>query len=307
MSLENWLSAQGFGTTLVPLKGDASARRYYRLNKGIVVVDSANQKEALRHFVAIAKLLQVHNICTPKILAYDLVLGYAVLEDLGNVHLFDLKEESAQMQRYMDEALEILVKLQRIDAAALPPYDKAFLMHEMTLMPQWYLEGYLQKKLTADQKHHLEAIFERIATNVLMQPQSIFVHRDFHSKNIMVNDERLFLIDFQDARSGALTYDAVSLIKDLYIPLLRKEQIDLAQRFYGKLQPAIPFENFLYFFDITGLQRHIKVLGIFARLALRDNKPHYLAHIPQTLTYIDEVLDTYSEFDKLKAFLKDRR
>ena len=310
MSLEQWLSLHHFSTEIVSLKGDASSRRYYRLKSGhkhLIAVDSSAQREALLHFVSITSLLQNGGLCVPKIYLYDLDLGYAVLEDLGSVHLFDFANDEGQMDRLRGEALNLLVQLQSVDTSSLPLYDEAFLTEEMALMLQWYLESYLKKHLSTAQKGRLEVIFKKIAKAVLSQPQGFFVHRDFHSKNLMLKRDKVCLIDFQDARSGAMTYDLVSLIKDLYVPLSRQKQIGYAKNFFEKIKPNISFEQFLYYFDITGLQRHIKVLGIFARLALRDGKTEYTEHLPQTLAYIDEVLDTYSEFDEIKVFLKDRR
>ncbi len=305
--LEEWVASQGWQAHLQPLQGDASLRRYYRivdLRRGnAIVVDSTALPEALAHYVDITKRLAASGVRVPKLLAYDLDLGFALLEDIGSRHLIDtLSTEGAR--RY-DEAIEMIVRMQQADTEGLPPYDRSFLLEEMRLMPQWYLSQYLQISISPEEASQLESLFACIADEVLAQPQGYFVHRDFHARNIMIDKhDALVTIDFQDARVGALTYDLVSLLRDVYVRLEPSEVRRLALHFRDRCGIDVDDATFLRWFDFTALQRHIKILGIFARLALRDGKRRYLDDIPQTLAYIEEVGRRYVESEGVVSFLR---
>jgi len=227
------------------------------------------------------------------------------MEDLGSAHLFD-KVEKGDFETYYDKAIETIIKMQNTDTEDLPAYDADFLRFEMDLMQEWYLKKYLGVTLDNEQKNILSSTLECIASEVLSQPQDVFVHRDYHSRNIMLspcNDE-LVVIDYQDARVGAVTYDLVSLLRDVYVELdpMVIERMVLSFRDTKGLE--VDDATFMRWFDFMGLQRHIKILGVFARLSLRDGKDGYLKDIPLTLKYILEIGSKYSESENLVKILK---
>jgi len=198
-----------------------------------------------------------------------------------------------------------ILKIQEADTNNMEVYDKEFLMFEMGFMQDWYMKGHLQQELSEQEQKVLDNSLELIAGEVLSQPQGYFVHRDFHSRNIMMETGRkLVIIDYQDAKIGALTYDLVSILKDVYVRFDPKEMERLALEFKALKGLDVSDEEFMRWFDWTGLQRHIKILGIFARLDIRDGKPAYLDDIPLTLQYIDEVCSKYDELKPLGKLLK---
>ncbi len=292
-----WLERYGIEGELQPLTGDASFRKYYRVSdsfhKGIVM-DASAQPESVAPFVDIAHRLYEAGVRTPKINAFDDKEGFIFMEDLGSHHLIDTIAKEGSY--YYPKAIEMIVRMQECDVSGLPEYDRTFLLEEMDLMPQWYLQGYLKQTATKEEEMTLEASFSAIADVVLEQPQGLFVHRDFHARNLMFDcSDNLVAIDFQDARAGALTYDLVSLLRDVYVSLDPSEVERLALHFRDIRGIEADDETFMKWFDFTGMQRHIKILGIFARLALRDGKEGYLADIPQTLHYLREVSPKYEE------------
>ncbi len=308
--LENWLeSLEIKGPELEKLHGDASARSYYRLtdSDGGIVMNASAIKESLPSFMDVAQRLTDANVRIPAIKSYDLEKGFVLLEDIGSTHLLDKCVEGVDARVYYDKAIETLVQLQTTSPKGLQPYDESFLLQEMNLMTEWYLKAYLDTTLECLEGRMLLESFSLIAKEVLSQPQGIFVHRDYHARNLMLesNDE-IVVIDFQDAREGALTYDLVSLLRDVYVKLDRRELRRLILLFKELKGLDVEDETFIRWFDFTGLQRHIKILGIFARLALRDGKKNYLQDIPQTLKYILEVGQKYPELDGLIALLKSQ-
>ena len=216
-ALRNWLEGYGIDAALKPLEGDASLRKYYRMKDPLhsgIVMDASAQPESVEPFVDIAHRLFEAGVRTPKINAFDLERGFVFMEDLGNRHFYDaIKTEGTY---YYPKAIETIAKMQKADISGLPPYDRDFLLFEMGLMQTWYLEKHLGMQLSQEEKRLIGSTLEKIADVVLEQPQGIFVHRDYHSRNLMFdcNDE-IAVIDFQDARAGALTYDLVSLLKDV--------------------------------------------------------------------------------------------
>jgi aminoglycoside/choline kinase family phosphotransferase len=227
------------------------------------------------------------------------------LEDLGSIHLLDKCVEGIDARPYFDKAIETLVKVQETQAKGLEPYDESFLLEEMNLMTEWYLKEYLGTTLECVEARMVLESFSLICKEVLAQPQGIFVHRDYHSRNLMIDSkEEIVVIDFQDARAGALTYDLVSLLRDAYIKLDNRELRRLILLFKELKGLEVDDETFIRWFDFTGLQRHIKILGIFSRLALRDGKKEYLKNIPMTLKYILEVGSKYPELNALITLLK---
>jgi aminoglycoside/choline kinase family phosphotransferase len=196
--------------------------------------------------------------------------------------------------------------MQNADTKELPIYNRDFLHFEMNLMKDWYIEKKLSITLNETQRRVLEKALSYISKVVLSQPQNIFVHRDFHSRNIMITSQNeVGIIDYQDAMSGAITYDLVSLLKDCYIEYKREDIEALALEFRDKKKLTVSDAEFIKWFDFMGLQRHIKVLGIFSRLYLRDKKDDYLKDIPLTLKYVLETAQRYEETKELAILLKE--
>jgi aminoglycoside/choline kinase family phosphotransferase len=308
--LKDWLESLGIkDPDLQQLHGDASARSYYRLtnSEGGIVMDASKAKESVPVFIGVGQRLMDAEVRIPTIKSYDLDKGFVFLEDIGSTHLLDKCVEGVDARPYYDKAIETLVQLQTTSSKGLKPYDQGFLLEEMNLMTEWYLKAYLGTTLECLEGRMLLESFSLIAKEVLSQPQGIFVHRDYHARNLMIDSSgEIVVIDFQDAREGALTYDLVSLLRDAYVKLDRRELRRLILLFKELKGIKVDDETFMRWFDFTGLQRHIKILGIFARLALRDGKMKYLQDIPQTLKYILEVGQQYPELDALISLLKSQ-
>ncbi len=308
--LKGWIEWLGMEEpSLQSLHGDASTRSYYRLenHNGGIVMDASEAKDSVPIFIGVSMRLMDAKVRIPKIKSFELHKGFIFLEDVGSTHLLDKCVEGMDARPYYDKAIETLVQLQSTPSKGLETYDKNFLLEEMNLMSEWYLKEYLGTTLECVDGRMLLESFSLIAKEVLNQPQNIFVHRDYHSRNLMIdsNDE-IVVIDFQDAREGALTYDLVSLLRDAYVKLDPRELRRLILLFRDLKGLDVDDETFMRWFDFTGLQRHIKILGIFARLALRDGKKEYLKNIPMTLKYILEVGHNYPELDGLIALLKSQ-
>ncbi|HHD81850.1 MAG TPA: aminoglycoside phosphotransferase, partial [Campylobacterales bacterium] len=239
----------------------------------------------------------------PRIIAQNINEGFLLLSDIGSQHLADMLSPMSVELLYMKGIHEIL-KMQEIDTTGMELYDKSFLLKEMKLMPEWYLTHYKNESLTQEETDTLEKVLEHIADEVLAQPQNLFVHRDFHSRNIMLDSGKLVLLDYQDALSGALTYDLVSLLKDVYVEFDSNKMRALALEFKVLKGLAMEDEVFLRWFDFTALQRHLKILGIFVRLDKRDGKNTYLKEIPLTLKYVLEVCDRYGSLASLGELLR---
>ncbi len=283
---------------------DASFRRYFRLkkeNESLILMDSSLELDSLKPFVDITFRLLAVGVDVPQIYFKDLEKGYLVLQDFGSSDLLTKLDENNFKDLYK-MAINEIVKMQEADINNLPIYDDEFLKLEMNLMEEWFLEKYLDIKLEDKQKNMIKDTLSNISKEVLKQPQNYFVHRDFHSRNIMNPDvNTLGIIDYQDAMNGAITYDLVSLLKDLYIRYEPKEMEELALYFRDLKGLDVSDEEFIRWFDFMGLQRHIKVLGIFARLYLRDDKDGYLKDLPLTLKYI---LETSKKYDETKELFK---
>jgi len=299
--INEWIDELGYQNyNLDTMTTDASFRKYYRLRVGddsFVVMDASADKESIYPFIDISVRLLKVQVEVPRIIAQNLQEGFLLLSDLGSQHLADMLSPMSVELLYMKGITEI-VKMQKINTRGMDVYDKAFLLKEMNLMEEWYLRRYQNRTLSENGLENLGKILAYIADEVLEQPQNIFVHRDFHSRNIMLASGKLALIDYQDAMSGALTYDLVSLLKDVYVEFDAKKMEALALEFKTLKGLKVSDEQFLRWFDFMALQRHLKILGIFSRLNIRDGKNGYLNDIPLTLKYILEVCDKY---DNLKA------
>ena len=311
------LALSGFDglASCVLIAGDASPRKYYRVtftgasgrcNPTFIAVDSP-ASENNHAFLAVRALLESSGVRVPSLIAAELALGYWLLEDLGDDTLLPLLSEDTVSVWY-PKALTTLAALAQIPTAGsdLPSYDGTRLGNELALFSDWFVPQLLGLDL-ADQ---LQPIFSALTTLLIesaqAQPQ-VLVHRDYHSRNLMVlNNHDLAVIDFQDAVIGPITYDPVSLLKDCYLRWPRDRQLSWLldyQRLLedGGLVTRLPPETMTRWFDLMGLQRHLKVLGIFSRLAIRDGKPDYLLDLPRVLAYVVEALDLYSECDQAVA------
>ena len=287
---------------------DASFRKYYRLSKNdktFLLMDSSLEKSSLMPFLDVTQKLQNVGVKVPHIYKQELSLGYLIIEDFGDSLLLSQLNQTNFKSLYK-KAIDEIIKMQNADTKGLPLYDKAFLHFEMDLMKEWYFEKKLGLTLSQTQADMLARTLDYISETLLLQPQNIFVHRDYHSRNIMLTDENeLGVIDYQDAMSGALTYDLVSLLKDCYIAYEREDIEELALYFKDKKGLKCSDEEFLKWFDFMGIQRHIKVLGIFSRLHLRDGKDGYLKDIPLTRKYLIGTAKRYKETQELAKFLED--
>lgn len=307
--IEAWLESIGWGEWKIEVaSADASFRSYYRLRRqgeAYILMDSSRMLESLPLFVEMNERLSTVNVWVPRIIVKNIKMGYLILEDFGSTHYLDVLNEQNYRELYV-KAIDEIVKVQKADTDGLPLYDRAFLLFEMDLMQEWYLEKYLGEVLSADQQNILKETLKRIADLVLEQPQGVFVHRDFHSRNIMLTPKNeVGVIDFQDARAGAVTYDLVSLLKDCYIEWPGDEMERLALYYRDQAGLKVKDTHFLKLFDFMGLQRHIKVLGIFSRLHLRDGKDGYLKDIPLTMKHVLETATRYPETRDFATMLKD--
>jgi len=311
--IKEWLSTTQYRDATIEIaSADASFRQYYRLSldaQTFILMDSSLEKESLAPFMDVTSRLLKAKVKAPKILEQNLKDGFLIIEDFGNRNYLDVLNED-NYKTFYSMAIDTIIDMQKADTKELPLYDKAFLHTEMDLMEEWYLEKFLAKSLDASMKQIIESSLETISDLVLSQPQNVFVHRDYHSRNIMLNimltsKNELGVIDYQDAMNGAITYDLVSLLKDCYISYEREEIEKLALEFRDKKELSVSDEEFIKWFDFMGLQRHIKVLGIFSRLYLRDGKDGYLKDIPLTLKYTIDTASRYEETRELAKLLRD--
>jgi N-acetylmuramate 1-kinase len=309
-------------TRLEPASADASFRRYFRLWSGNeatrIVMDAPPDKEDLGAYLRVSALLEDCGVHVPHVHAADTDVGVALLEDLGSTHMLTCLDRGDDPEALYGAALDELASLQlRGEDAShrLPPYDREVLLREMRLMPEWFCSRHLRLELTDAEQQLLAATFDFLCDAVLRQPL-VFVHRDFHSRNLMVVPKRSpGVIDFQDALRGPVAYDLTSILKDCYIawPRARVEAwvasyrerlIDdgpTGERLAGEGTAA-----FLRDFDLVGLQRHLKVLGIFARLFWRDGKSGYLADLPRTLDYTLDAAGRIPELARFADFARQR-
>jgi N-acetylmuramate 1-kinase len=320
-TLRSWLAALGgFDPQgIVPASADASFRRYFRITRSdgstCIAMDSPPDREDLAGYLRVSALLEQCGMHVPQVFAADPVLGYAVLEDLGSTHMLTALGSGLPAGQLYGEALDSLAHLQLAgDSAArqLPPYDRATLLREMQLLPDWYCRHHLQSGPTAAGLQILQETFELLVAEALAQPQ-VLVHRDYHSRNLMITAQRSpGVIDFQDALLGPVGYDLASILKDCYIEWPRA-QVEawvtayrdrlLAGGARGRILAGESAEQFLRWFDLIGLQRHMKVLGIFARLCWRDGKSGYLADLPRTLKYVQDAAHACPQLARFAAFV----
>jgi len=299
---------------LQPASSDASFRRYWRLRRGedtAIVMDAPPELEDCGRYVRIADELRAIGLNTPEVLAQDLEQGLLLIGDLGEHLYLDCLDE-ASVERLYGDALAALAVIQACaPTEGLPIYDRPFLLRELGIFREWLLGAHLGLELTPGEETMLAEVFERLVANALEQPQ-VCVHRDFHSRNLMVvPGHNPGVLDFQDAVVGPVTYDLVSLLKDCYIAWPPERVREWAAGYFvlavqsGILEPRHE-TGFLRWFDLMGVQRHLKAAGIFARLYRRDQKPGYLDDIPRTLAYVLEAAEAYPELAALGRFLDQR-
>jgi len=297
---------------LHPIVNDASARRFFRFSYNLasyIAIDAPPDKEDAHAFVAIAKALESHDLPVPEIFSVDYENGFLLVSDLGDKQLFQVIKQENVSDYYLS-AIELIQKIQTIKQAphfTIPHFDEKFIDFELSLFETWFLKKYLACPITKAEKQLVNKMFSLLIKNDIEQPQ-VFMHRDFHSRNLLVNEKNeLGIVDFQSAMFGPITYDLIGLLKDCYVSWSEEMVQMWSRHYYNKIKTDlnnISFEQFLKWFHFTGLQRHIKILGSFSRSYLRDNKPIYLEEIPRVLNYIELVIDKYEELFFFKNFLQ---
>jgi aminoglycoside/choline kinase family phosphotransferase len=301
--------------SLRPASADASFRRYFRLDaRGIdggtaIAMDAPPVQEDSRPFVHVAGLLHQAGLNAPRVLAQDLAQGFLLLTDLGSTTYLAALDD-ANADKLFAAASEALIRWQQASRpSALPPYDEALLRRELDLFPDWYLGRHLQYRLTPAQQEALAALWRKILDACLAQPR-VFVHRDYMPRNLMVASPNPGILDFQDAVFGPITYDVVSLFRDAFISWPEERVLDWTVRHWERARRAgLPvgedFADFYRNFEWMGLQRHLKVLGIFARINYRDGKPQYLADTPRFVAYARTVARRYQALGPLARLLDE--
>jgi len=312
--LNHWLS-ETIGSKdyqLEPASDDASFRRYFRLNynnETLIVMDAPPEQENCIPFIDVAERLFAVNINVPRIIEKDLRHGFLLLSDLGESKYLDALTDENVDSLYQAAMMELKLIQQQADTTKLPAYDEKLLLQEMELFRDWLLQEHIALDLTVETQAMLDEVFKLLASEALSQPR-VFVHRDYHSRNLMLNGmggENPGVLDFQDAVEGPFTYDLVSLLKDCYIKWPAQQVRDWANSFFEEIageHPDIDAKQFMRWFDLMGVQRHLKASGIFARLYHRDGKTGYLADIPRTLSYIVDLHDEYPELQGLVELIQ---
>ena len=302
--------------SIAPASSDASFRRYFRIHsegQSHIVMDAPPPKENVRPFVAVAELLREAGVRTPEVHAVDADRGFVLLGDFGNRNYLDELDDDTAESLYGDAMASLLALQQGVAAASvdLPTYDERLLRTELGIFREWFLEQWLGLALSAEESATIDQAWTALVGSALEQPR-VCVHRDYHSRNLMVTDEaNPGVLDFQDAVVGPITYDLASLLRDCYIawPMDRvyawMESYQTAL-LAAKLLEESDAERFRRWFDHMGMQRHIKAVGIFSRLNIRDGKPGYLKDIPRTLGYVTEVGRNYPELAGFMEFLDQR-
>lgn len=307
--LQDWLQTVAgiHNYEIAPASADASFRRYFRVRFNTtsrIVMDAPPQQEDCRPFIHVSALMAGIGLHVPVVLRQDLQQGFLLLTDLGEQMYLPALNADTVEDLYGD-ALQALLRLQMHGPADLPPYDRDLLMTEMELFRQWYLQRHLGLQLSQSENAIIDTAFNYLAEQALQQPR-VIVHRDYHSRNLMLSTPNPGILDFQDAVIGPITYDLVSLLRDCYIAWPRSQVMGWVREYYRQAQSEGLLENvseaqFVHWFDLMGIQRHLKASGIFARLNYRDAKPGYLQDIPRTLGY---VLDVGKDYPPLTSFVE---
>ncbi|MFH0023974.1 aminoglycoside phosphotransferase family protein [Pseudomonas fluorescens] len=316
--LANLFAQQGWGTvppaTLTAASSDASFRRYFRWEgegRSFVVMDAPPPQENCKPFVDIAFLLAKSGINVPKIYAEDLERGFLLLNDLGNQTYLDVID-GENADALFDDALQALLAFQQLPMVApLPSYDVALLRRELELFPQWYVKHELGIEFDAAQQQQWQHISDLLIDSALAQPK-VLVHRDYMPRNLMLSEPNPGVLDFQDAVYGPVTYDVTCLFKDAFLSWPEERVRGWLEKYWQQaLALNIPvqadFDDFLRASDLMGVQRHLKVIGIFARICHRDGKPRYLADVPRFFSYIEAVIARRPELAELQVLFSSLR
>ncbi|WP_394131301.1 aminoglycoside phosphotransferase family protein [Shewanella maritima] len=321
IELEAWLASIFDNSVKVTLiSGDASFRRYFRVThqgQHYIVADSPVELVPITPFITMAKAYEQADIFAPKVLAFEADKGFVLQTDLGDRQLLDaLTEEN--VSDYYQTGLGLLPHIAKVtctEQGTLTAFDQSFVKRELHIFVEWLLEKHLSYQLTDAENTMLDNVFNRLTDNALFQPQ-VGMHRDFHSRNILLVDDQLAgkqlaVIDFQDAVIGPVTYDAVSLLRDCYVKWPTSIVTQLMKHHYqlclqqGLIPSSTSFNDYQQWFDFMGMQRHIKAAGIFARLYHRDDKAGYLKDIPLTLSYVVDIGSQYPEFRQFSQWVND--
>lgn len=302
-SLVRWLQKEAGLTecTIIPLPADASLRRYFRVRhqgQSWIVMDASYCRESCDPFLFVAERLRAAGLPVPDILTKNCASGFLLMTDLGDDHLLKVLLRSPErVSTLYEKALDILHQLQRCDTAGLPPFSTAIMQAELTLFAEWFLQKQCGLALSAAKYRDLQMFFDFLAAEIAAQPV-VFMHRDFHSANLMVLPENgLGILDFQDAFLGPFTYDPVSLLRDCYISWPPEKVTQWAHCWYQQCdwKTGITPAQFMRWFDLTGIQRHLKALMTFARKWHQQQDGRYLQHIPRTLAQVRAVSAHYPE------------
>ena len=317
-ALQKWLTSLQAPalqlTSLRPASSDASFRRYFRIDStdgnSYIVMDAPPPQEDVSPFIKVADIFGATGVSVPSILAQDIELGFLLLSDLGSTTYLQLLNPDNAHKLYID-AIDALVQIQMHSApAVLPEYDRALLLRELMLFPEWYIGKHLGLTMTEKQTATLNKVFDALLANNLGQAQ-VYVHRDYHSRNLMVlQNGNPGILDFQDAVYGPITYDLASLLRDAYIQWDEEVVLDWAIRYWERARraglPVNPdIDAFYRDFEYMGLQRHLKVLGIFARLYHRDGKDAYLKDLPLVMEYTRKAAHRYKDLAPLVRLLDE--
>lgn len=283
---------------------DAGMRRYFRLSTPqttLVAVDANPETEDNRAFVDIAGRLHQSGLSVPQIHHYNLEKGFLLIEDLGDQHLQQwLASNNGNDRTMYGKALDTLIHLQQhADAGGLPLFDREFILFELNIFEQWYLQKHLRTHTTGAISQALTQLKEMLVSNCAEQPQ-VFMHRDFHCRNLMIKgNTKIAIIDFQGAMLGPVTYDPGSLLKDVYVQVPGPLENHLCDHHRQSMLPHIEQAQYQRWYQLTALQRHLKILGLFCRLHYRDGKTQYLSHLSSVKARVIATLEQYPE---CKAF-----
>jgi N-acetylmuramate 1-kinase len=321
--LHSWLATLFAATDfrISPASADASFRRYFRVERqgtSFIAMDAPPDKEDMQPYIRVAAMLVDVGVNAPKVLHTNFEQGYLLNTDLGATTYLSALTEGTEVESLYQDALSALLQIQshgRTHAAGLPEYDEPLLRREMALFPDWFCRTHLQLELAETAQQQLVAAFDLLVANALAQPK-VLVHRDYHSRNLMFTQESQHgvnpgVLDFQDAVHGPLTYDLVSLLRDCYVAWPIDRVYEWVRQYRERAAAAglavgHDDREFQRWFDLMGVQRHLKAIGIFARLWHRDGKPGYLNDIPRTLEYVRTVCGRYSELEGLAELIESR-
>ncbi|MDR0588629.1 MAG: phosphotransferase [Burkholderiales bacterium] len=303
--------------SMTPASEDASFRRYFRISTelpvfgktSLIAMDAPPAKEDCVAFIRVDALMRQKGVNAPEIYVQDSSQGFLLLEDFGSTTYQTALANGEDSDELYYDAFNALVLWQQDSAPDfLPHYDDALLRRELELFPEWYVTQYKRYSMSPNERKMLKTTFDQLIANVTMQPQ-VFVHRDYHIRNLMrVRHDNPGVLDFQDAVYGPVTYDLVSLLRDAYVDWSEERQLDWAARYWELARESgvpvpVRFDTFWRDFEWMGVQRHLKVAGIFARLAIRDGKKAYLNDMPRVIGYLRHAAGRYSEFFPLLKFL----